>query len=45
VIHGDDDSTEDNPNSVSVVQQNAMIVNRFRNDRSAKPEDNTEEQS
>ncbi|CAN5737823.1 hypothetical protein BH24ACT22_BH24ACT22_05440 [soil metagenome] len=45
VIHGEDDSPEDNPNSVSVVQQNAMIVNRFRGNQSAEPKDSTEEPS
>jgi hypothetical protein len=45
VIHGEDDSPEDNPNSVSVVQQNAMIVNRFRRNQSAEPKDSTEEPS
>ena len=41
VTSGENDPSEDQARTISVVQQNAMIVNSFRDDRSTRSRDRT----
>lgn len=43
VIPGEDDSSENQPNMISIVQQSSVIVNRFRDNQSTGRQDSTAE--
>ena len=43
VTPGEDDTLEDHPNLISVVQQSPVVITRFRDDRPAGPRDGKEE--